>query len=319
VSRYILRRLIQSIPVLFGITIVAFTLQHLAPGDPVWAILGPQLDRLPPEQLARIRVAWGVDQPLHIQYFKWLGNFLQGNFGNSFADGRPVLTVIFERVPATLLLMGSSLLLALTISIPIGALSALKQYSFFDQVATTCTLILYSLPSFWLALLLILLFAVALGWLPSAGMRRFGGEESPLDLLVHLILPCVALATHQTVHMVRFTRSQMLEVMREDYVRTARSKGLNEQVISVRHILRNALLPLITILGLSLQELFGGAVIIENIFAWPGVGRLGYEAALRRDYTVLMGITVISGSLIVIGNLLADILYAWADPRIRYD
>jgi peptide/nickel transport system permease protein len=318
-SNYVLRRLIQSLPLLLGITLIAFTIQHLAPGDPAWAILGPQLDRLRPEQLERIRVAWGVDQPVHIQYVKWLGNLLHGDFGRSFADGRPVLTVIAERVPATLALTGSALLLALLISIPVGAISALRQYSLFDQVATVFTLIFYSIPSFWLALLMILVFAVALGWLPSAGMRTFSADRSSLDLLKHLVLPCIALATHQTAHLVRYTRSQMLEVLHEDFVRTARSKGLTENTVAVRHVLRNALLPLVTILGLSLQELFGGTIIIETIFAWPGIGRLGYEAALGRNYTVLMGTILVSGSLIVIGNLVADIMYAWADPRIRLE
>ncbi len=318
-TNYVIRRLIGAVPLLLGITIVAFTIQHVAPGDPAWAILGPQLDRLRPEQVAQIRVAWGVDQPVHIQYLKWLGNLLRGNFGRSFADGRPVLTVIMERVPATLFLTGSSLLLALIVSIPAGAISALKQYSLFDQVATTLTLLFYSLPTFWMALLLILCFAVELGWLPSAGMRTFGADQGPLDLVRHLILPCVALATHRTAHLVRYTRSQMLEVLHEDYVRTAKAKGLPKRMVVIRHVLRNALLPLITILGLSLQELFGGTIIVETIFAWPGIGRLGYEAALGRNYTVLMGTTIIAGSLIIIGNLLADIMYAWADPRIRFD
>jgi peptide/nickel transport system permease protein len=316
-SNYVLRRLIQAAPLLLGITIIAFAIQRLAPGDPAFAILGPQLDRLRPEQLERIRIAWGLDQPVYIQYLKWLGNLVRGDFGQSFADGRPVLAVIAERIPATLSLTGSALLLALVISIPVGALSALKQYSLFDQVATVFTLVFYSIPTFWLALLMILVFAVLLGWLPSAGMRSFAADRSPSDLLRHLILPCVALATHQTAHLVRYTRSQMLEAMHEDYVRTARSKGLAEGSVAVRHVLRNALLPLVTILGLSLQELFGGTIIIETIFAWPGIGRLGYEAALGRNYTVLMGTIIISGSLIVVGNLLADIMYAWADPRIR--
>lgn len=316
-SKYIVRRLIQAVPLLLGITIIAFAIQRLAPGDPAWAILGPQLDRLRPEQLERIRVDWGLDQPVYVQYLKWLGKLAQGDFGQSFADGRPVLTIIAERIPATLTLTGSALVLALIISIPVGALSALKQYSLFDQVATVFTLTFYSIPTFWLALLMILVFAVVLGWLPSAGMRSFGPNRSPMDLLSHLILPCVALATHSTAHLVRYTRSQMLEAMHEDYVRTARSKGLTERSVAVRHVLRNALLPLVTILGMSLQELFGGAIIIETIFAWPGIGRLGYEAALARNYTVLMGTIIISGSLIVVGNLLADIMYAWVDPRIR--
>jgi peptide/nickel transport system permease protein len=318
-TNYALRRLLQAVPLLLGITIIAFSIQHLAPGDPAWAILGPQLDRLRPEQLARIRADWGLDQPLHVQYLKWLLNLARGDFGRSFADGRPVLTVILERVPATLMLTGSALALAVLISIPVGAVSALRQYSAFDQVSTILTLVFYSIPSFWLALLMILLFAVTLRWLPSAGMRSFTADRTTLDLLKHLILPCLALATHQTAHLVRFTRSQMLEVLHEDYVRTARSKGLGQVTVAVRHVLRNALLPLITILGLSLQELFGGTIIIETIFAWPGIGRLGYEAALGRNYTILMGTIIISGTLIVVGNLLADLAYAWADPRIRLD
>jgi peptide/nickel transport system permease protein len=318
-TNYALRRLIQAIPLLLGITVIAFAIQHLAPGDPAWAILGPQLDRLRPDQLERIRVSWGLDQPLYMQYLKWLLNLVQGNFGRSFADGRPVLTVIMERVPATLTLTGSALLLALVISIPVGAISALRQYSLFDQVSTAFTMVFYSIPAFWLALLMILLFAVTFRWLPSAGMYSFSTARSPADLLKHLALPCLALATHQTAHLVRFTRSQMLEVLHEDYVRTARSKGLREGMIALHHVLRNALRPLITILGLSLQELFGGTIIIETIFAWPGIGRLGYEAAVGRNYTILMGTIIISGTLIVVGNLLADLMYAWADPRIRLD
>ncbi len=314
----LLRRLWQLIPLLIGISIISFFIMHLAPGDPTSLFTDPSVK---PAELARIRANWGLDQPLPVQYFYWVRNAVCGNFGNDLLTGRPVTEEILEKLPATLLLMGSATLLIFLIAIPLGVVSAVRKNSWLDQLITIITFIGMATPAFWLGLMLMLLFSVQLGWLPSVGMRSFAGGGNWFqqlgDLLRHLVLPVLTMALVGLAGLTRYQRSSMLDVLKEDYVRTARAKGLSERVVIFNHALRNALIPIITIFGLSLPDLFGGAFIIETIFAWPGMGRFGVQAVFQRNYPVLMAMVVLSAVLIVLGNLLADLLYRWADPRQR--
>jgi peptide/nickel transport system permease protein len=301
---------------LFGITLISFFLVHLAPGDPVALLYGPDLS---PEDAARVHADWGLDQPVAVQYFVWSWRFLQGDFGRSYVDGRPALVVILERVPRTLELTLTALVFANLAGILVGTWSAVRRGSAFDRlsslVATTC----YSIPNFWLALLLILLFAVELHWLPTSGVSSSRGQPSLLDQLRHLVLPAFVMSLRELGRMVRFTRTSVLEALGQDYIRTAHAKGARPRRVVVRHALRNALIPLITLQGLAFPQLLGGSIVVESVFAWPGVGRLAFESALQRNYTVIMGITVFIGVLVIAGNLLADVGYVLADPRIRYE
>jgi len=293
---------------------------HLAPGDPTQLFTDPNVK---PEELMRIRANWGLDKPVIVQYFYWLGNALRGDFGVAYMVNRPVIEVIFERLPATLLLMISSLILTLFIAIPLGVLSAIKKNSWFDHFVTVFSFIGMSIPSFWLALMLMLVFSVNLGWLPAIGMydpliKSPNIFMSALDVFRHMLLPLATMVIVSLAGLTRYQRASMLEVLNQDFIRTARAKGLSERVVLFKHALRNALMPIITILGLSLPDLFGGAFIIETIFAWPGMGRLGVTAIFSRNYPLIMGIVILSAVLIVLGNLLADIGYAVVDPRVRY-
>jgi len=319
---YIFRRLLLTVPVFFGITFVTFFIIHLAPGSPTDMLVegGPRVSFEARERLAKL---YGLDKPIHIQYINWLKRFISLDFGNSFKDERPVMEKILERLPATLLLEGISLLLIFGIAIPIGVLSAAKQYSAFDKITTIFVFIGFSLPSFWLALILMNFFGVRLNLLPISGMRSIGAEYLPfwqrfVDRVKHLVLPVFVSAFGGLASISRYTRAGMLEAIRQDYIRTARAKGLPEKVVIYKHALRNALLPVITLIGFSIPGLIGGSFIIETIFAWPGMGRLGYTAIMARDYPVIMGVGVISAILTLLGNLLADLLYALVDPRIRY-
>ena len=318
---FIRRRLFQLIPLLIGITLLSFFVMHLAPGDPTSLFVDPHIK---PEDLERIKANWGLDQPVVLQYFYWLKNVLVGDFGRSYLTGRPVLHEIGERIPATLLLMGTSMFLALVIAIPVGVISAVKKNSRFDKIFTFISFLGISIPSFWLALVLILVFSLTLGWFPAVGMTNPLLKDAPFlsragDVMWHLVLPVSALTFLSIAGLTRYQRAAVLEVLREDYIRTARAKGLPERVVLFKHALRNALLPLITILGLSLPELLSGAFIIETVFGWPGLGRLGVISVFQRNYPLIMGIVVLSSVLIVIGNLFADMGYALADPRIRYE
>lgn len=319
---YLVRRLILVVPVLLGITIVTFVIIHLAPGSPTDIIVqaGPKISFEARERLTKL---YGLDQPLHIQYLKWLKRFVLLDFGSSFKDDRPVMEKILERLPATLILEGLSLLLIFLVALPIGVISSAKQYSIFDRLTTIFVFVGVSVPAFWLALLLMVYFGVKLNWLPISGMRSIGSEYLPFfakvgDYIKHLILPVFVSAFGGIASVSRYTRAGMLEAIRQDYIRTARAKGLPENIVIYKHALRNALLPVITLLGFSIPGLIGGSFIIETIFAWPGMGRLGYLAIMERDYPLIMGIGTISAFLTLSGNLIADILYAWADPRIRY-
>ncbi len=275
------------------------------------------------EAKARLHSLYGLDKPLHVQYWLWLTRLMRFDFGESFKDGRLVIMKILERLPATLLLNVLSLLLIFFIALPIGIISAVRQDSFFDKGMTVFVFLGFSVPAFWLALLLMLLFGVFLGWLPISGMHSvnfpyFSFWEKLWDVIKHLILPVFISAFGGLAYLSRYSRTSMLEVLRQDYVRTARAKGLPEKKVIYRHALRNALIPIVTLLGLSLPALIGGGFIFETIFAWPGMGRLGYQAIMARDYPVIMGVGVIAALLTLLGNLIADITYAFVDPRIRY-
>jgi peptide/nickel transport system permease protein len=293
---------------------------HLAPGDPVNLFANPNLD---PAELVRIKANFGLDKPIIIQYFYWLLNVMRGDFGFSYQDFRPVLTVILERVPATLLLMLTVYIITLLITIPMGVFSAIKKNSWFDNFATFFSFLGMSIPSFWLALMLMLFFSLYLGWLPATGMTNPLIRDSSfvvrvLDIARHMVLPVTVMVIGGLAGLSRYQRASMLEVISQDYIRTARAKGLPERTVIFKHALRNAFLPIITILGLSLPDLFGGAFIIETIFGWPGMGRLGVQAVFARNYPIVMGVVMMSAVLIIIGNLLADLAYSWVDPRIRY-
>lgn len=314
-SRYIVGRLLQAIPLFFLITLIAFGILHLAPGDPATLLYGTEMS---PDQRAQIRAAWGLDEPLPVQYVKWLGNLLRGDMGRSFVDGRPALLVIAERIPATLQLTLSGLLVALVLGLSVGIVAALKPYSALGYASTFFSTFFYSLPNFWLALLLILLFSVWLKVLPSAGIESLRGETGLADRLAHLAMPAFVLSLREMGRLIRFTRASLLDVMSQDYIRTALGKGLTMRVVTLRHALRNALIPVVTLLGLSLPQLLSGAIVVETIFAWPGIGRLVVDSAFQRNYTVLMGEIVMVSLVVIAGNLLADVAYAVIDPRIRY-
>jgi len=312
-QRYILSRLIQALLVLLVVYTLTFILIQSAPGGPS-ILMDPELDLV---TIERIRANLGLDQPLYIQYARWLSGAVRGDLGWSFFARRPVREMILERMPATLLLSSAALVLAIVAGIPLGLLAAKRHYSIYDHLATVTSFVGLSMPSFWLGIMLIFLFSVKLGLLPSAGMYTIGADFSLLDRLVHLVLPSVVLGTGTLASITRYTRSSMLEVMGQDYVRTARAKGLSELQVTVRHALRNALIPIVTIIGLRLPLLVGGAAITEAIFGWPGMGRMAVDAAYHRDYPVVMGVTVLVSAMVVLTNLAIDILYAYLDPRIR--
>ncbi|MFQ5867541.1 MAG: ABC transporter permease [bacterium] len=319
---YVVRRLLFIIPLLLGITIITFVVIHLSPGGPADMLTGLS-PKVGAEAKARLHSLYGLDRPIHVQYWHWLSRIVRFDFGESFKDGRLVITKVLERLPATLLLNVLSLLLIFFIALPIGITSAVRQDSFFDKGMTVFVFLGFSVPAFWLALLLMLLFGVVLGWLPISGMHSvnflyFSFWGKLWDIIKHLILPVFVSAFGGLAYLSRYSRASMLEVLRQDYIRTARAKGVPEQKVIYKHALRNALIPIVTLLGLSLPALIGGGFIFETIFAWPGMGRLGYQAIMSRDYPVIMGVGVIAALLTLLGNLIADITYAFVDPRIRY-
>lgn len=319
---YIVRRLLFMIPLLLGITIITFVIVHLSPGGPADMLTGLS-PKVSAEAKARLHSLYGLDKPLHVQYWLWLSRLARFDFGKSFKDGRLVIVKILERLPATLLLNVLSLLLIFFIALPIGIISAVRQDSFFDKGMTVFVFLGFSVPAFWLALLLMVLFGVVLGWLPISGMHSvnfpyFSFWGKLWDIIKHLILPVFVSAFGGLAYLSRYSRMSMLEVLRQDYIRTARAKGVPEKKVIYRHALRNALIPIVTLLGLSLPALIGGGFIFETIFAWPGMGRLGYQAIMARDYPVIMGVGIIAALLTLFGNLIADITYAFIDPRIRY-
>lgn len=320
---FLARRLLTMIPLLLGITLISFVVIHLAPGEPtdLQTQLNPQASA---ELQKRLRVQYGLDQPLYVQYGRWLGRLVQLDFGESFAsDHRPVLDKVLERLPITILINLLSILVILAFAIPLGIVAAVQRNSGFDRATTILVFTGFAMPSFWLALLLMDWLGVRLGWLPISGIKSLGYEYlgffgQILDRIRHLILPIFVSAIGGLAGFSRYMRSNMLEVVRQDYILTARAKGLSERTVIYKHALRNALLPVITILGLSVPGLIGGSVIFETIFAIPGMGKLFYDGVMMRDYPLIMGILVMGAVLTLIGNLLADISYALADPRIRH-
>lgn len=321
-TTFILRRLAHMVPLLFLVTFITFGLINAA-GSPVAGLeINP---RVRPEDVARIKENLGLNDPWTTRYFVWVGNLLQGDLGISFVNSRPVLDQILAVLPNTLLLTGVSVGIAIALALPIGIYSAVHRNSLFDRISTVGAVAGFAVPSVWLGLLLIILFAVKFReWglpysFPVGGMRELRGESGFLDRAEHLVLPVTALAVPQVASWTRYIRSSMLEIIRQDYVRTAEAKGMKERSVLYGHAFRNALLPLITLVGLSLPELFGGALIVENIFAWNGMGRLAYESIAKNDHSLVIGTTLLFAVLTILGNLVSDILYAVFDPRIRYD
>lgn len=312
---YILRRLLATIPMLIAISLVSFIIMQSVPGGPLAVYRNNPSVRA--ADLARIERQLGLDQPKIVQYAIWLRNISTGNWGQSLASGMPVTQLIGERLGNTFYLMGAAFLLTMLIAVPIGVLSAVRQYSLFDHVTTLLSFIGFSVPIFWLGLVAIIVFSVWLGWLPAGGMRTINVPFSLTDRLRYLALPASLMAFHSAAQYSRFIRSAMLEVINQDYITTARAKGLQDRAVIVGHALRNALIPLITVVALDLPALFSGALLIETVFAWPGMGRLFWQSATRFDYPVLMGLIVVTALLVILFSLLADLLYAVADPRLR--
>ena len=312
-THFIARRLLQSLFLLLGVTAMSFTVQRLAPGGPAQFNEDP---RLPREYADQLRRQFGLDQPIYVQYVKWLGNAARGNFGRSFTDRRPVTEKILERAPATMLLSGAGILVGM-LGIPLGILAAVRRDGVFDHTLRFVSVILNSMPNWWLGLVILLISVNTVNWFPLTGMYS-PGDGSLTDRLRHLLLPAIVAGTDGWLVFSRFMRSEFLEVAGQDYIRTARAKGLAERTVLYRHALRNALIVVITVLGGTLAALLSGAVLLEFVFSWPGMGRLALESALQRDYPVLMGLVVMGAVLIILGNLIADILYGFVNPRIRY-
>ncbi len=318
---YFTRRVLQAIFTLIVISMILYGLISAVPGGFMSAYT--ERSDFTPEDLARIRAKFGLDDPVPVRYFKWLKNMLQGDMGNSLFTKRPALEEIADRLPNTLLLMGIMMVTTLLVAIPLGILSAVKQYTWFDHISTTIAFAGQSLPVFWFGLLLIIVFAVTLRGadgrplLPGSGMYTLGEPFSLMDRIKHLILPVSMLTFVSAAGYMRYLRSSMLDVIHEDYVRTARAKGLSERLVIYKHALRNAIIPLVTLVALDLPSLFGGALFTETIFAWPGIGRLYFTAALKTDYPLVMAVLMIESALIIGSNLLVDLIYAVLDPRIR--
>ena len=314
-TRYLVRRLAEAIPLLLLITIAVFAVLQLLPAGPL--SIYENDPSMSADDLARLEERFGVHEPLPVRYLKWLGAIIRGDLGFSLVTQQPVAVMIGDRLVNTLHLMSCAFVVALAIALPVGILSAVRQYSWLDHLAMTFSFVGYAMPPFWSGLLVIILFSVRLRLLPASGMTTLGAEGGLGDRLAHLVLPVGVLALFNAAHYTRYVRSSMLDVLGQDYVRTARAKGLAERGLLWRHAFKNAALPVVTIIALDVPMLFSGAVVVESIFAWPGMGRLFLESALRVDYAVLMGVVTITALLVILSNLVADVLYAWLDPRIR--
>jgi peptide/nickel transport system permease protein len=325
VLRFFARRLIGAIPLVLGILTLIFFIMHLAPGDPTSRYFDPNIS---PEVIAQMRRNLGLDQPLPVQYFRWVTAFLTGDFGYSFGQMRPIADILPSVMWNTLQLTFVSLIVIFALGMLIGIYQAVRQYSASDNVLTLVALFFYSMPGFWLALMLILIFALkASQWdwpvqfpasqMTSVSYNAMSTFEQVRDRFMHLLLPATALGIGSAAGVARYMRGSMLEVIRQDYVRTARAKGMTERVVVFKHALRNALLPIVTLLGLTLPYLFGGSVLVETIFAWPGMGRLIVDAVFQRDYPLVMATSFVISVMVILGNLISDVLYAVADPRIR--
>jgi peptide/nickel transport system permease protein len=318
-GRYILRRILVCIPVLFGVTVVIFMLIHIAPGDPVTGMIDPTVGNIDSEVVELERAKLGLDKPLPVQYFLWLGRILKGDMGYSLINGRPVGEMVAERIGPTLQITILSLIVSVVMGVGLGIISAIKQYSILDYFLTFVSFAAVSVPGFFLALGLIFVFALQLDWLPTSGMQTLGQEPSFWDSIKYMVMPVTVLGVANAAPIMRYARTSMLEVLNQEYVNVARAKGAKEKIVILRHAFPNALLPLITVIGLRIPQLFGGSVIIEQIFHWHGMGTLNISAVLNQDYTVLMGLNLISAILVLLSNLFTDIAYAFVDPKIRFE
>jgi peptide/nickel transport system permease protein len=317
VTTFVLRRLLLAVPTLIGVSILTFVLIHIAPGGPALALAG---DKATPAQIAALTHQLGLDKPWPQQYALWLISLLHGDLGFSYLKQQPVKTLIGERLPQTMLLMGFALIVSIAFAVPLGVYQAYRRNTLFDRVASAAVFIAWSMPTFWFGTLLIAVFAVTLRWFPVGGLQTI--DTAAFDWpsrIAHLVLPAATLAIVSMAGWSRYVRGSMVDQLREDYTRTAIAKGLPTRTVLFRHTLRNALIPFITLLGGTLPALFGGAIITEQIFAYPGMGQLYWQSAVNRDYTTLLGMTVITAVLVILGNLLADVLYGIVDPRVRYD
>jgi peptide/nickel transport system permease protein len=320
-SRFVVRRLIEAVPLLFLVTVAVFTVLQVLPGGPLSAYESDPT--LSAADVVQLREHFGMNEPIPIRYLRWLGAIVRGDLGYSLITHQPVAIAIRDRLPNTVLLQGIAFLVTLAIAVPVGIMSAVRQYSWLDHLATLFAFVGHAVPTFWSGLLVIILFAVqfkewGLPSLPASGMTTLGAPGNLVDLLAHLVLPVAVLAFFNAAHYTRYVRACMLDVLQDDYIRTARAKGLKDAAVVLRHALRNAVLPVITVIALDLPALFSGAVVVESIFAWPGMGRLFLDSAQRFDYAVLMGVVTIAAMLVILSALAADLLYAAVDPRIRY-
>jgi len=314
-SKYIIKRILIAIPVLIGITIIDYAIMCLA-GSPLEMLQGPRVSEAAVEAKA---IALGLDKPFYVQYFVWLSQLLQGNMGYSIKSSQAVSAMIGSHLGPTLLLMGTALVVGLLVAIPAGIYSAVHQYSVEDYTAVTFSFFGSSIPSFFLSLLLIFIFTVKLNWLPSGGMTTLGSEGGFLDVAKHMIMPVIVLAVSIAGRNIRYIRSAVLEILQQDYLRTARAKGIGRFLVINKHALRNALVPIVTVIGMEIPVLFGGAVIVEQVFSWPGLGLMTMSAITARDYPVIMGVCLLSAVVVLVANLITDILYALVDPTISLD
>jgi peptide/nickel transport system permease protein len=318
---YLTRRTFQLVPLLFFISALIYLLLYLMPGDPLYRML-EDVPNLRPQDYERLRKLYGLDDPVYIQYWKWLWQLIQLNPGYSREYGQPVIDIIWPALKNTLVLTITAVVIGKLVAILLGIFSAVRQYSIGDYILTAITFISYSVPAFWLGLMLIIVFSVQLGWLPTSGMVSSdltpGSWEAMVDWIKHLILPVSVLAISEIIQVQRFMRSSLLEVLRQDYLTTARAKGLSERVVIGRHALKNALIPVVTIIAVTMPRVVGGSTVVETVFAYPGMGRLLFTSIMGNDYVVAMTVVMIIAVTVVFFNLLADIIYGWLDPRIRY-
>jgi peptide/nickel transport system permease protein len=315
--KYLIQRFIHSVTILLGISILVFILVELAPGDVVDSMISPE-DFVTPEVKAQMREELGLDEPAPIRYVRWLGRVVQGDFGYSLAARKPISGMILDRMPTTLQLVGFALFVSILLGVTTGVIAAVKQYSWADYLATFSAFAWLSIPEFFLGMLMIYFFAVRLNWFPAFGTSTAGAENHILDRIDHLILPGVTLGLGLTAALTRYTRSSLLEVLNSDYMTTARAKGLKEQSVIVRHGLRNALIPIITVIAFRMPYLISGAVVIETVFQWPGLGFLTLNAATQKDYPLIMALALAVSFVVIVSSFLADVAYSFADPRIRY-
>ncbi|MCD7762918.1 MAG: ABC transporter permease [Lachnospiraceae bacterium] len=314
-GKYILKRILIAIPVLFGITLIDYGIMCLA-GSPLEMLQGPRVSEAAVQAKA---ISLGLDKPFYIQYFVWLGQILQGNLGYSIKSYQSVSSMIASHLPPTLLLMGVSLIVSLLFSVPAGIYSAVHQYSKGDYTVVTVSFLGSSIPGFFLSLLLVYVFTIKLGWLPSSGMTTLGTDGGAVDVIRHMIMPVIVLSFSMAGSTIRYIRSAVLEILQQDYLRTAKAKGIGHFRVINKHALRNALLPIITVIGMEIPVLFGGSIIIEQVFSWPGLGLMTMSAISNRDYPVIMGVCLLSAVVVLVANLLTDILYVLADPTIQLD